>query len=63
MDKVEKKEQKEEVKKTTFTHRYFCDGCTNVAAFFDNSKGFPKSVVCKNCGKDAAFKEENLILI
>ena len=63
MDRSFKEEQKEEDKKTQFTHRYYCDACTNVAAFFDDSKPFPKSVTCTTCAKTSDFKKENLIVI
>lgn len=63
MDKTKKEETREEVTKPQFTHRYFCDGCTNVACFLDNNKPFPKGVTCQSCGKTASFKEENLIEI
>ncbi len=62
MDRVKKEEPKEPTK-PQFSHRYFCDACTHIATFVDNTKPFPKFVTCQVCEKTFGFKEENLIRI
>lgn len=61
MDKNKPEEKKES--KPKFTHRYFCDACTNIAGFVNIEEKLPKSITCQVCSKTKEFDDENLIKI